>query len=90
MLFSGIKNNSDESKDIIHIDPNYIHYNQISIFGSFSSSPNNMIEAMDLVDSKEIDLRRLITRTFSLDKIKDAFQNAEGYNGFKSIINRFK
>jgi L-iditol 2-dehydrogenase len=84
VLFSGIKN-----EKIISIDPNFIHYNQVSIFGSFSSSPGNMIEAMNLVNSKEIDLKSLITHTFSLDRLKEAFLSAESYKGFKSTINRF-
>lgn len=84
VIFSGIKN-----ENLIPIDPNFIHYNQVSIFGSFSSSPANMIEAMNLVNSKEINLKSLITNTYSLDKLKDAFLSAESYRGFKSTINRF-
>ena len=88
VIFSGIKNNADEIR-MISIDPNFIHYNQISIFGSFSSTPNNMIEAMNLVNSKEIDLKSLITQTFPLASVKDAFLTSESYKGFKSIINEF-
>jgi len=89
VLFSGIENKKYENKNMIDIDPNFIHYNQVSIFGSFSSSPNNMIEAMNLVNSKEIDLKSLITHTFSLTQVKDAFYTAESFKGFKSIINNF-
>jgi len=84
VLSSGIKNENTFS-----IDPNYIHYNQISISGSFSSTPNNMIEAMNLVNSKEIDMKNLVTHTFSLTKLKEAFITAESFKGFKSIINDF-
>jgi L-iditol 2-dehydrogenase len=89
VLFSGIKNNGSGNNNAISIDPNFIHYNQISVFGTFSSTPNNMIEAMNLVNSKEIDLKSLITQTFPLASVKEAFLTSESYKGFKSIINDF-
>jgi L-iditol 2-dehydrogenase len=89
VLFSGIKNNGSGNNNAIRIDPNFIHYNQVSVFGSFSSTPHNMIEAMNLVDSKEIDLKSLITQTFPLASVKEAFLTSELYKGFKSIINEF-
>jgi len=89
VLFSGIKNENTINENTFNIDPNFIHYNQVSIFGSFSSTPNNMIEAMNLVNSKEIDLKNLVTHTFSLTKVKEALITAESFKGFKSIINNF-
>jgi len=89
VLFSGIKNKGSGNNNAVSIDPNFVHYNQVSVFGSFSSTPNNMIEAMNLVNSKEIDLKSLITQTFSLASVKEAFLTSESYKGFKSIINEF-
>jgi L-iditol 2-dehydrogenase len=89
VLFSGIKNQNNENKMLTNIDPNFIHYNQVSIFGSFSSTPNDMSEAMNIINFKEINLRSLITHEFSLFEIKDAFVTSESYKGFKSIINKF-
>ncbi len=89
VLFSGIKNQNNENRMVINIDPNFIHYNQVSIFGSFSSTPNDMSEAMNIINFKEINLKSLITQEFSLYKIKDAFFTSESYKGLKSIINKF-
>ena len=89
VLFSGIKNENTKNENTFSIDPNLIHYNQISISGSFSSTPNNMIEAMNLVNSKEIDMKNLVTHTFSLTKLREALITAESFKGFKSIINNF-
>ena len=90
IIFSGIKDGKGKSlgKEFV-IDPNYIHYNQISVFGSFSSNPQNLKEAMDLVNSGEIRLKELITNTFSLGNIDDALTAAESFKGLKSVINRF-
>ncbi len=93
VLFSGIKNqnqiNKKERKKMINIDPNFIHYNQISMFGCFSSTPKDMNEAMNIINLKEINLKSLISHSFSLIDIKEALTTAESYLGLKSIINNF-
>jgi L-iditol 2-dehydrogenase len=74
---------------VLNIDPNLLHYNQITLSGSFSSTPKVMKKAMDLVHQQKIDLRRLITHRFSLDEIDKAFNATESYNGLRSVINSF-
>jgi L-iditol 2-dehydrogenase len=83
-LFAGISKNST-----LRIDPNLLHYNQITLSGSFSSTPKVMKKAMDLVHEQKINLRRLITHRFSLDEIDKAFRITESYSGLRSIINSF-
>ena len=83
-LFAGTSKNK-----VLSINPNLIHYNQITLSGSFSSSPMVMKKAMDLVHKQKIDLRRLITHRFSLDEIDKAFNATEGYDGLRSVINSF-
>jgi L-iditol 2-dehydrogenase len=95
VIFSGIKNqlhdnnNKNKINKTVNVDPNFIHYNQVSVLGSFSSTPKDIKEAMKIIDDKEIDLKSLISQKYSLFKIKDAFLSTERYNGFKSIINKF-
>jgi len=83
-LFAGMSKNK-----ILRIDPNLLHYNQIALSGSFSSTPRVMKKAMDLVHEQKIDLKRLITHRFSLDEIDKAFNVTETYNGLRSVINSF-
>jgi L-iditol 2-dehydrogenase len=83
-LFAGTSKNK-----VLNIDPNLLHYNQITLSGSFSSTPRVMKKAMDLVHQQKIDLRRLITHRFSLDEIDKAFNETESYNGLRSVINSF-
>jgi L-iditol 2-dehydrogenase len=91
VIFSGIrkKNNAAVINGQIDIDANFIHYNQVSIHGSFSSNPENLHEAMNMVRRKEINLRPLVTSTFLLDDLDRALQTAESFNGLKSVINKF-
>lgn len=90
IIFSGIKNKKEHSFNVpFNIDPNMIHYGQISVYGSFSSNPVNLNEAMRLVSAGEINLRNLITNTFSLENIGNALNTAESFKGLKSVINNF-
>jgi L-iditol 2-dehydrogenase len=90
VIFSGIKESQSTSiTSRATIDPNFIHYNQVSVYGSFSSTPVNMKEAMNLINLGEIDLKQLITNTYSLSNVKEALISAESLNGLKSIINDF-
>lgn len=92
MIFSGLKNSKSKSHNLTEsptIDANFIHYNQISVMGSFSSTPENLKEAMELVNSGEIRIKDLITDTFELHKLEDAIKNSESFRGLKSIINKF-
>ncbi len=83
-VFAGISKNK-----FVNIDPNLLHYNQITLSGSFSSTPNLMKKAVDLVHDQKINLRRLVTHRFSLDEIDNAFGITEDYRGLRSVINSF-
>ena len=92
IIFSGIKDFKSEPDSITYsptIEANLIHYNQITVTGSFSSTPQNLKQAMELVNSDSIRIKDLITNTFELKKFEDAIKNSESFHGLKSIINRF-
>lgn len=90
IIFSGIKNIKEHSfNGPFNIDPNTIHYGQISVYGSFSSNPHNLNKAMRLVSEGEINLKNLITNTFSLENIGNALTTAESFKGLKSVVNNF-
>jgi L-iditol 2-dehydrogenase len=71
------------------IDPNFLHYNQISITGSFSSTPSLLRQAAGLASRKEVDLSTVISHKFSLQNIHEAFRVTEDYEGLRAIINKF-
>jgi L-iditol 2-dehydrogenase len=90
VIFSGIKKVVDKNlTNLMSIDPNTVHYDQISIHGSFSSTPSNLGEAMNLVKNNEIEIKDLVTHLFSLEEFKNALSAAESFTGLKSIINKF-
>ena len=71
------------------LDLSWFHYNQISLIGSFSSTPNMLLEASRLASNKKVNLSKLITHRFLLHDIKDALSVAENYCGLRAIINKF-
>jgi L-iditol 2-dehydrogenase len=72
------------------IDPNWIHYNQIALVGSFSATPMLIHEAIDLVTEKHgIDLSSIITHRCKLDDIYKALEITEELLGLRVVINSF-
>jgi len=92
IIFSGLKDVSSVTENNYFntiADANFVHYNQISVIGSFSSNPENLREAMGLVNSEEIRIKNLITNTFELQNLENALKTSESFEGFKSVINKF-
>ena len=86
-IFAGIPN--ENNNNAVLIDPNWLHYNQISITGSFSSTPSMLYEAARLASTKEVDLSKIVTHRYSLSNIEEAILATEKYYGLRAVINRF-
>ena len=71
------------------VDPNWLHYNQITITGSFSSVPNMLQQAAILACNGQISLSKIITHRYSLTKIKEAIFATEKYYGLRVVIDEF-
>ena len=70
-------------------DPNWIHYNQVSIMGSFSSTPALLRESANIASEGEVDLSKIVTNRYSLRKIEDAISATEEFHGLRTVINKF-
>jgi L-iditol 2-dehydrogenase len=71
------------------LDANWLHYNQISITGSFSSTPKMLREATRIASEKTIDLSAIVTHKYSLPEIGEAIEVTEKYHGLRAVINKF-
>jgi L-iditol 2-dehydrogenase len=71
------------------LDLNWLHYNQATITGSFSSTPYMLNKAVDLVSTGQIKLSEIISHHYSLVDINDALHATENYLGLRVIINKF-
>ena len=66
-FFAGLpKDNST-----INFDSNILHYQEISIFGSFASYREEYEEALNLIVSKKIEAKKFITHILPLEKIEE-------------------
>lgn len=70
----------------ITIDPNIIHYKEISVFGVFASNRAQYAEALDLIASGKVDIDKFIYKTFPLSQIDEAFRTAMTGEGLKVIV----
>jgi 2-desacetyl-2-hydroxyethyl bacteriochlorophyllide A dehydrogenase len=71
---------------LISIDARRVHYQELTITGSFASTPQDFREAVRLISSQEIDAGRLITDRFTLDSILDAIERARSLKMIKGIV----
>lgn len=86
-IFAGMPKITKPS--MFSLDPNFLHYNQISITGSFSSTPYTLMEAAKLASKGEINLSTLVTHKYHLRDIVQAVLDTETYRGLRVVINRF-
>jgi L-iditol 2-dehydrogenase len=71
------------------LDANWLHYNQISLSGTFSSTPKILEEATRIAANKTIDLSTIVTHRYSLPEIEKAIDATEKYRGLRAVINKF-
>jgi L-iditol 2-dehydrogenase len=71
------------------LDANWLHYNQISVTGTFSSTPKILEEAARIAADKTIDLSTIVTHRYSLPEIEKAIDVTEKYRGLRAVINKF-
>lgn len=73
----------------LSLDPNWLHYNQITITGSFSSIPEILQQAARLASNRDISLSEIISHRYSLANIKEAISATEQYSGLRVVIDTF-
>jgi len=60
----------------VHLDVNRIHHNEISIIGTMSQSKEDFLRATELLSSRAIDVRSLISKLVPFERVKEAFDAA--------------
>ena len=81
-FFGGLPN--DES--MVPLNTNQIHYKHLIVTGSSRSSVSQYRKCMHLLEKRVIDLDRIVTNRFPLEKIQEAFTFSANANGLKSVI----
>ena len=72
---------------IVPLDTNVIHYKELLITGAHGSMPIHHGQAVDMIASGKINIKKFITHRFALDDIGDAFAAAEQHSGLRVVVN---
>jgi L-iditol 2-dehydrogenase len=70
----------------ITVDPNSFHHREVRLSGSIAQDPEDFLAAADIIGRREIDLRPLISRTFPLSRLEDAFAVAGKKDAYRVIV----
>jgi L-iditol 2-dehydrogenase len=58
----------------IRVNAEMLHYGEVMVMGAFHATPLHFRKALNLIASRTIDVRPLITRKMRLEEIKEAFE----------------
>jgi len=73
----------------INLDMSKIYSKEITLVTSYAASDNDTKEALRLIESGEIDVKQLVTHTYSINDSQKAFDHARsGENAMKIIITK--
>ena len=58
----------------IKVNAEQLHYDELTMLGTFHTTPLHFRKALVLIESRTIDVRQLVTRRMNLEDIKEAFE----------------
>jgi len=70
----------------VKLDPNYIHYNEVTITGSYDHLPKDSINAIKLLSYRQINVKPIISHYVSLPELRKGIEIAESHIGLKVIV----
>ena len=82
VLFGGLP----KANPMTTVDGNIIHYGEIEVVGAFSYHPTYHELALDLLNRGVIPADRLISDTFSLEKVGEAFEASASGDVIKVVV----
>ena len=82
VLFGGLP----KANPMTTLDGNRIHYDEIEVVGAFSYPPTTHALALDVLDRGLIPAEEIITDTFPLDRVQEAFETAASGGALKILI----
>jgi L-iditol 2-dehydrogenase len=71
------------------LDPNLLYYREITIQGSYSPSPLELVQALHLIESHAVKVDLLITHRLPLEELPQAVELARTRRAMKAIINPY-
>lgn len=75
-----------KTQSMVTLDTNLIHYRELFVLGSHGCLPRHHGQAVELIASGAIDMKRYISHRFPLSEINAAFAAAEGRAGRRVVV----
>lgn len=82
VLFGGLP----KDNPMITLDGNRIHYSEIHVVGTFSYHPSYHALALETIERGIVNSEDIITHTFPIDEINQAFQTAASGEALKVMV----
>ncbi len=73
-------------KDAVTLSTNLIHYRQLIVTGTTGSSTHQFRRALEILASRKVDARSVITNRYALDEVRQAFEAARSLKGLRTVI----
>lgn len=70
----------------ITVNPNVFHDREVTLSGSIAQQPDDFLAAAELVGKRTVDLRPLISATFPLSRLADAFASAARKDTYRVLV----
>ncbi len=71
---------------MMNLDPNLIHYNEVSLVGTFGFASRHFHQAVDLLAPLRHEIEQIISGTVNLDNITTALMDMADYRGIKYLV----
>jgi L-iditol 2-dehydrogenase len=80
-LFGGFPGRSE-----LKLDPNLIHYSEVTVTGTFGFSHVTFARALQLISTRSVEMNKLITHRFKLDEVLTAIDVLADRKGLKAVV----
>ena len=71
----------------IQCDANIVHYKEVTLYGANGSSPQQNLDALNLIASGKVQVADLITHKVALDNVQDAIDAVLSGDAIKVVVN---
>jgi L-iditol 2-dehydrogenase len=71
----------------INCDANIVHYKEVTLFGANGSSPQQNLDALNMIASGEVKVSDLITHKVKLEDVQSAIDAVLSGEAIKVVVN---
>lgn len=71
----------------IAVDPRWLHYQEVTLTGTFASTPEDFRRCLQLISDKEIRVDDLISHRFTLENFLEAVDKAKNLEMVRGVVN---